>query len=334
MLLFPFMETHAFQLHHLKSTHSLCRACKFLNKVPKNPPKKQPVGEQKTRPNSQTSTQTSRNHLFSAGWLKANSSTLYTRAGTFKTHKCKRIIFLMALICCALRGPRFTGSGPPPSVQRTGLLSGWEEAALWWEKINPPLTSGGTPARGAASGTFAGRWEGEKGRVQFASSRSASVGWGKRMRALLLMHLFIFFSQATNRKSKAGKKGSVSLLTNCLQKRNVALWVSHKTPFHRLCHSQEAAEPLQFCTARIIIIIRQSVLATAGVSVSLHHSCLWNPSSEVAETRSNECCIQRHSGLTWKVSLFQRKTDWNRYEIWIGAGGMKERSVRESRQDN
>lgn len=241
----------------------------------------------------------------------------------------------MALICCALRGPRFTGSGPPPSVQRTGLLSGWEEAALWWEKINPPLTSGRTLATGDASGTFAGRWEGEKGRVQFASSRSASVGWGKRMRALLLMHLFIFFSQATNRKSKAVKKKECHYSQIVFKKETLGVWqdtfssslsftggcrassILHRKDHHHHHHS------VSLGNCRCI-----------SLATFLHHSCLWIPSSEVTETRSSECCIQRHSGLTWKVSLFQKTTDWNRYEIWIGVGGMKERSVRESRQVN
>lgn len=135
----------------------------------------------------------------------------------------------MALICCALRGPRFTGSGPPPSVQRTGLLSGWEEAALWWEKINPPLTSGRTPARGDASGTFAGRWEGEKGRVQFASSRSVGRMGETDESAFIDAFIHFFFSLATNRKSKAEKRKSVTTHKLSSKKKCSTLSVSQDT---------------------------------------------------------------------------------------------------------
>lgn len=146
MLLFLLSTTHNIKKH----IFPLCKVCKFTYRSSKVLKKKKQKKKYPKYPH--------KHHITTCfpGLVESNSSTLYTSAGLLKTHHSKRIIFLMALICCASGGPQFPGSRPPSAHQQS-CFQDEKRRHSDGRKINPPLTSGRTPGeRRHVQGTVRG----------------------------------------------------------------------------------------------------------------------------------------------------------------------------------
>lgn len=152
----------------------------------------------------------------------------------------------MVLICRALRGPRFPASKPPPSVHERACFQDEGGGATHFRK-----DSRREEARQERS------QDGERVRKAECNLQPAEARRSDAGNESAFIDGFIYFCRLmTNRKRK---KGSASLLSNCLQKKRIILGASASS------FSLSLSSRRRFCTACIfiitviIIIIRRSL---------------------------------------------------------------------------